>query len=60
MTQQTEKLTSNAARDIPTPPGGGSWTFDEAAWQWKPNDAAPEQVPATTGVDTANTLTEQE
>jgi hypothetical protein len=35
---------SNAAapqREIPTPPGGGSWTFDEQLWDWVSNDPAP-------------------
>lgn len=32
---------SAAARDIPVPPGGGSWTFDEAQWKWISNDPAP-------------------
>lgn len=28
-------------RDIPTPPGGGSWAFDEAKWAWVSTDPAP-------------------
>jgi hypothetical protein len=28
-------------REIPPLPGGGSWTFDEAAWAWISNDPAP-------------------
>ena len=28
-------------REIPTPPGGGSWTFDQAAWEWVSNDPVP-------------------
>jgi len=28
-------------RDIPVPPGGGSWTWDEAAWKWVSNDPTP-------------------
>jgi len=31
-------------REIPPPPGGGSWTFDRADWKWVSNDPAP--VPA--------------
>lgn len=23
------------AREIPPLPGGGSWTFNESAWQWE-------------------------
>lgn len=30
------------ARDIPKPPAGGSWRFDEAAWAWVPNSPATE------------------
>jgi hypothetical protein len=60
MNQQTANFTSNTERDIPTPPGGGSWTFDETAWKWKSNDQATEEVPAATADDAANTLTEQE
>jgi hypothetical protein len=32
---------SASAREIPVPPGGGSWRFDEAAWAWVSNDPAP-------------------
>ena len=32
------------AREIPPPPGGGSWTFDPDNWQWVSNDPVP--VPA--------------
>jgi len=28
-------------RDIPTPPGGGSWRFDEARWEWIDNNPKP-------------------
>lgn len=31
-------------REIPTPQGGGSWTFDEAKWAWVSTD--PALVPA--------------
>ena len=31
-------------REIPPPPGGGSWTFDRDTWEWISNDPAP--VPA--------------
>lgn len=30
-----------SALDIPVPPGGGSWTFDEVKWKWVSNDPAP-------------------
>lgn len=46
-------------REIPTPPGGGSWIFDEALWKWISNDSTP-VPPAAAGDDVANTNTEQE
>lgn len=59
-TQQANLLTAGKpARDIPTPPGGGSWTFDEESWKWVLNDPASE-LPTVAGVDVANTNTEQE
>jgi len=33
-------------RPIPPLPGGGSWSFDEAKWDWVSNDPAPEAVPS--------------
>lgn len=33
------------ARDIPPPPGGGKWRFDEARWDWI--DLNPQPEPAT-------------
>jgi hypothetical protein len=32
----------NNTRPIPPLPGGGSWTFDEAAWEWVSNDPVPQ------------------
>ena len=32
------------AREIPPPPGGGSWAFDRATWEWISTYPAP--VPA--------------
>ena len=32
--------TEQNKRDIPPPPSGGSWTFDEVAWAWVSNDQA--------------------
>lgn len=29
-----EVAVAQPARDIPPPPGGGSWRFDEALWEW--------------------------
>lgn len=37
----TNEQTGAAAREIPMPPGGGSWRFDEQAWAWVSNDPAP-------------------
>lgn len=36
------------AREIPTPPGGGSWTFDRERWEWVPNNSAPAEQAAET------------
>jgi hypothetical protein len=44
----------NIKRAIPTPPGGGSWTFDEAEWKWISNDPAPEDTPATDAAPAAD------
>lgn len=35
-------LMPEVARTIPNPPGGGSWTWDEASWTWTSNDPAVE------------------
>ena len=42
----TNENTSAQAREIPVPPGGGSWTFNEAEWKWVSNDPAPADEPA--------------
>jgi hypothetical protein len=38
-------------RHIPSPPSGGSWTFDDSNWEWVSNDPAPpvEQAPGELG-----------
>jgi hypothetical protein len=49
--KKTDQAAANAAgvpegpatkllRDIPNPPGGGSWTWDEPSWSWISNDPA--------------------
>lgn len=39
-------------RPIPPLPGGGSWRFDEQAWEWVSNDPAPvEASPETPSAD---------
>lgn len=35
------------AREIPQPPGGGSWTFDQDRWEWISNDPVPVPVNET-------------
>jgi len=40
------ELTKQETRPIPPLPGGGSWHFDETAWEWISNDPAP-AAPAT-------------
>jgi hypothetical protein len=37
----TTEKDSARTRDIPVPPAGGSWRFDEAAWEWISNDPVP-------------------
>lgn len=37
----TNEQNGAPAREIPVPPGGGSWTFDETKWAWVSNDPAP-------------------
>lgn len=29
-------------REVPTPPGGGSWRFDRTKWEWVSSEPAPE------------------
>jgi hypothetical protein len=34
-------------REIPPPPGGGSWTFVRDSWEWISNDPVPaDETPA--------------
>lgn len=40
-------LMREVARPIPNPPGGGSWTWDEAAWTWISNDPVVETAVIT-------------
>ncbi|MEG0082228.1 MAG: hypothetical protein RR775_10090 [Massilia sp.] len=35
------QIPAPGAREIPTPPGGGSWTFDPVEWAWVSNDLSP-------------------
>jgi hypothetical protein len=50
-----------AAREIPVPPAGGSWTFDESKWDWVSNDPAPaEDASPAAAADMVITNTEQE
>lgn len=32
------------AREIPNPPGGGSWTFDHDKFEWVSNNPASEVI----------------
>jgi hypothetical protein len=40
-------------REIPTPPGGGSWTYDHVAWRWVSNDPSPPAQSAAAEDDAA-------
>jgi len=42
------ELIKQEGRAIPPLPGGGSWRFDEAAWEWISNDVAPAEQAAET------------
>jgi hypothetical protein len=46
MSKKKDGAVADAAdtRDIPSPPGGGSWTFDHVKFEWVPNDVAAEAV----------------
>jgi hypothetical protein len=49
------------ARDIPVPPGGGSWRFDEAKSEWVSNDPVPPATESAAEVaEAGHTDTEQE
>lgn len=37
---------ASIAREIPPMPGGGSWRFDEAAWEWVSTYPVPTDAPA--------------
>jgi len=41
MNIQEEPGTPAQKRDIPTPPCGGSWKFDEDLWDWIDNNPQP-------------------
>jgi hypothetical protein len=58
---KTESNQGAPAREIPTPPGGGSWTFDEVKSAWVSNDTASvEQASPAAAGDTDTTETNQE
>lgn len=46
------------AREIPLPPGGGSWTFDDSSWKWVSNDPTP--APEAAADDAAAAAIDQE
>lgn len=48
--------TGAETREIPLPPGGGSWTFDRTQWKWISNDPQPE----TPAADPAPTIAQSE
>ncbi|MDN4057124.1 hypothetical protein QPK31_02690 [Massilia sp. YIM B02769] len=41
-------ITKPESRPIPPLPGGGSWRFDDATWDWISNDVAPAEQAAET------------
>lgn len=51
---QNDTVGASAPREIPVPPGGGSWTFDESSWKWVSNDPVPAQDAAADAADHVN------
>jgi hypothetical protein len=53
---------SATGREIPPLPGGGSWRFDESAWNWVSNDpaTATEATPAATADAVTTTIEEEQ
>lgn len=51
---------SALARAIPVPPGGGSWRFNEAKWEWVSNDPTPADEQSAATEPGAPNSTEQE
>ena len=47
-------------RDVPVPPGGGSWTFNEALWKWVSNDPVPAADADVADVQAITNTVEQE
>jgi len=57
----TENNQGASRRDIPVPPGGGSWIFDESKWEWVSNEPAPvEQASSAEAADMGTNQPEQE
>jgi len=48
------------SRDVPVPPSGGSWTFDEVKWAWVSNDPLPQAEEAVAAAQGNNINIEQE
>ena len=47
-------------RDIPVPPGGGAWTFDETNWAWVSNTPAQTADVAAAAADQTSLTFKQE
>lgn len=56
----TTENNSAPVREIPVPPGGGSWTFDHDSWTWVSNDPVPATADAVAIGAPSNTTVEQE
>lgn len=41
---EKKTVATTPARDIPPPPGGGQWRFDDVRWEWI--DLNPQPEPA--------------
>ncbi|SFD83372.1 hypothetical protein [Massilia yuzhufengensis] len=53
MNIQKNQSGAPAARDIPPMPGGGTFRFDEATWEWVSTYPVPTEAPAAAPVAAA-------
>ena len=56
----TIEQNSASQREVPVPPGGGSWTFNETLWKWVSNDPVPAADADVADVQAITNTVEQE